>query len=967
MSYLYRTIFLISLLNLCFACKGTQTEHISEIDAPPLDSSIRYGRLSNGFTYFLKSIPGPQDKTYLRLYNKAGGNQEDLDQLELSHAVEHLAFKATKNFPLGLRNDKKMSRQDMGMYDATAVNGNKSTTYIFDAPHNNGEALELGFLWFRDIISGLKLTEKDIDQVRGELRQETISRNGKDLNAFIMKGELRSLLFPCKAASSNLFDHLENFSSQSLKRFYKDWYHPDKMGLSMVGNIGDLDEMERRIKKSFSCLPSPEARREPKHCDTEYFQQEPQFLTVERLPDTSKVLQNNEVNMKLFFRDPVTHKNLRNMEGPKRLILMQLLNSLINDRIREATNDYQSFYFGSRHLYESKGLPPALEIIMESREGKEKEVINKAIHYLNQIKKYGFQEMEWEKGKQRRLEYLHSISEEDANYWIKEIEKNYVRGEALPSNKLHDLREWLDGYTLTEFNDFVRQFLKNNPEDIAIIAPSGSKALSYSEKEVRSWIENEFRHPSEPFTPPKIPSSLLTQEELAKLHEAEYVDNGTGASGAREVVLENGLKIVLKPYAPTSESKTRIKIHGFSLKGADCFPKEDYFSAINAPSIVKHAGVHGLDKFQMNRFLSRKSISPGGIFPYVLDQESGIQGNADLVDFEIMLQLIYLHFTRPNKDRMAFEDWKIQEKEAFRDPSYDLSRSDLNNAIMEILGEKPKSSVMGKKILSGTRRYEGVQRTNYTKAYQAYEKLFKNAKDFTFLISGDFEETSILPLVQKYLGNLPNSPYDFCDTLVGGDNGKLPDGPEFVEIPAPEYYRLKNVSYGIRFIEEADDSDGWKEKLRIEALAAITNQKAWTLRHQKGFSLYMIGVGGKFNEDMNRYEIGSTLDCVPEEFPMIRKEFKQIVSEIKSGEISEEEFKQGLQRMYSIYSSKRGNLPRVMDPKLYNHYRYGQSWLEPVEIESFVRSLTVEDIVGTANKIYKDNNFFEFVMRDKEF
>src|SRR5690606_16178309 len=227
-------------------------------------------------------------------------------------------------------------------------------------------------------------------------------------------------------------------------------------------------------------------------------------------------------------------------------------------------------------------------------------------------------------------------------------------------------------------------------------------------------------------------------------------DNGKGVMGANEILLKNGVKVILKSYKPSSgRKKERIMLHGYRTEGASNFPNEDYFNAINAPSIIKNTGVGNKNKFEINRLLAGTSFQQG-IQPYVDYYESGIRGDALSKDFEKMLQLVYLYFSNPRKDSIAFHDWKKNELTSYLQPRYGLIREDFNVKIREMLGDSTR-------IPRGTVRMEGISETEMHRAYEIYNILFGNAKGFTFIISGNFSLDKVIPLAQKYLGNLPNT------------------------------------------------------------------------------------------------------------------------------------------------------------------------------------------------------------------
>jgi len=65
----------------------------------PLDSTITYGKLENGFTYYIRENQTPKDKVSIKLIIKAGSIMEAENQLGLAHLLEHMAFNGSKNFP----------------------------------------------------------------------------------------------------------------------------------------------------------------------------------------------------------------------------------------------------------------------------------------------------------------------------------------------------------------------------------------------------------------------------------------------------------------------------------------------------------------------------------------------------------------------------------------------------------------------------------------------------------------------------------------------------------------------------------------------------------------------------------------------------------------------------------------------------------------------------------------------------
>ena len=936
------------------------------VDSIPLDGSIRSGRLANGLTYYLKPISKPHSKLYLNFYVKAGYYQQDPGQLNIPHAVEHLAFRSGKTFPEGIFTSVKLLDSiGMGTFDLGAYTGHYSTTYNFAAPSNNVGALEVGLSWFRDIADGLKLLEKDIDMERGALKQEFLLRQGNKIHEFYAETKLFAKLFPCRKDYSNFFEYHSSFSPTVLRSFYRDWYRPDLMAVSVVGNIADLDDMERRIIRGFSDIPSPKDPRDRVNCDSLYFERLPQFATVIRPRDTLKSVSIDGVDIKLFFRDPMTGNQIHGTRGIQRQIMMELFSNLLNTRFGKVTGSYENgLKIYSGHSLRWNRSPSALMVNITSGGGSEKFGLQKAISVLHQIREEGFLQGEWTRAKE---EMLRSLSRTGEKYWVDQIKKHFVYGEALPNNKREGLKKWFTDLSLDEFNALVKSFI-SLPEDIGIIAPKGHRALSYEGEGVRNWIREAYSLPLGQRKKIEAPTALMDQNEIAKLEEAEIIEDRTMISGMREIVLGNGVKVVLMSYRPSAGiNDNKISLHGFSPYGASSFPKEDYFSAINAPDIISNAGVGTMDETRLRHFLDRTDSFSNGLFPYIDYEETGIRGDASFAEIEIMLQLLHLYFTIPNKSQNVFEKWKKDTESNYLHTSYNLVNVDFNNSIREFTGDSSLTRILGRPYLTGTALFNSIKGTDLDTAYSIYLKLFGNPSDFTFMISGEFDVPKILPLIRKYLGNLPVRRDFTKDPAIGHGPKTLPIGPSYTVLPPPPY-ETKNASYALKYIKNVvRDSLDWTEKIKVEALAAVAEMMLWQLRFDKGYSLYLVGVDGRYNNWTSRFEITFQFNCEPEELAHLEKECKDIVSDIKSGNLREEFFQQGIKRLRTLYNVDKSNGNRQMQNRMYGHYRFGIPWTTPEEKVDFINSLDREDIIGTANRYFDERLQFEFVMGDGSF
>jgi len=94
----FTLIELLVVIFIFFQCISTNATEINLDQKIPLDKEITYGKLDNGFTYYIKKNTSPKKKATIHLIVKAGSLMEDDDQLGLAHLIEHMVFNGTKNF-----------------------------------------------------------------------------------------------------------------------------------------------------------------------------------------------------------------------------------------------------------------------------------------------------------------------------------------------------------------------------------------------------------------------------------------------------------------------------------------------------------------------------------------------------------------------------------------------------------------------------------------------------------------------------------------------------------------------------------------------------------------------------------------------------------------------------------------------------------------------------------------------------
>lgn len=939
---LLRVVIYVGLCNLLNA----QTT-----DSLPLDPSIRYGRLPNGFTYYIKQLPASAEKVSMELTAKVGANQQDADQNELAHFLEHMPFIHTKHFTNILKDTKLLKKMQMQISDIRGRTGGDRTVYSFNYPSGNKIALKKGLLFFQDIAGGeIQFHKKEVDGERGAIYEEYLYGKGPEIYP---ESKIIEVFSDCSQSALDpvvFKNHIENFPIATVKRFYQDWYRPDLMAITLVGNIPNVEDVEKQIVEAFSGIPLPDTLREFKDCNKEYLSRSKQFVALEDpIKPTEGIIK--PIDFKFFVR---TYKEQSGgFQSVEEEVFEDMLVNLMNKRFLEVKESYNIPY--KIYSYFDFNLS-TLRIEVKSSKKEHRSAIQKAFSIYCGIRENGFTKEELEAYKHKKTQALMHRDNQNSVYWETEIINNFVSGKALPVNKFDMIKNWLDNLSLTEFNREVAAFLPKTPEDIAVVVPNGGNINDYSEGEIRRWIRESD---PQPYRPKTAPSSLISAEKLKELPVKKAIKMGTDDLGAQKIVLDNGLTLILKPFIPTAgRYKDKVMIHGFNSQGASCFSKEDYYAATLAPDIIGNAGVGKLDKFDLKNFLENTSI-PFGPRLYITANESGIKEETNKEDLETALQLIYLYFTAPRIDKNAFQDWRTIEREKFlKGSSGDMVKLDFLTKVNEILEDstaKPR----------GTKRYREAQEVKQKRAYEIYKVLMQNAAHFTFIITGDYSVNKVLPMLKKYLGNLPNASKITCEKNHHNRNDKkLPKRP-FKEVFQPNK-KIENAHVIFKYIKELDPVATFQEEVAYKILVNILTFKIHDLRYVKKRDVYLSFVGSGVNRIDKRRFINLQVSCSKKDLNLVEEDIKEMITSLKRKGVKNELFNEVMES-YIIpqYSAKKKCLNQHVQQTFYDHYRYDIPFIDKQKRDKFIKAIKRTDIPKIAKKYLKDEFLMEFVAKSE--
>ena len=223
----------------------------------PIDKDVRYGKLPNGLTYYIRHNALPENRANFYIAQKVGSVQEEENQRGLAHFLEHMCFNGTDNFP-----DNRIIKycESIGVkfgQNLNAYTSTDETVYNIDDVPVTESNVDSCLLILHDWSDGLTLDPKEIDKERGVIHEEWRMRSSASGRMFE-----RNLptLFPESRYGHRypigLMSVVDNFKPAELRAYYEKWYRPDLQGIIVVGDI-DVDKVEQRIKAIFSPIQMP--------------------------------------------------------------------------------------------------------------------------------------------------------------------------------------------------------------------------------------------------------------------------------------------------------------------------------------------------------------------------------------------------------------------------------------------------------------------------------------------------------------------------------------------------------------------------------------------------------------------------------------------------------------------------------------------------------------------------------------
>ncbi len=932
-----KSIIIIALLAIVGFIEAQTMEKL------PVDSQVRYGKLDNGLTYYIRHNAYPEKRADFYIAQKVGSMQEEDDQVGLAHFLEHMAFNGSKNFP----GKKTMLNylESIGVKFGANVNAYTSfdeTVYnLNDVPVIRDAIIDSCLLVLHDWSSFIALKDEQIDEERLVIKEEWRTRSGAQYRIWdkqlpvIFKGSKYADRMPI-----GKMEVVENFPYQTLKDYYHKWYRPDLQGIIIVGDI-DVDQVEAKIKTMFADIAKP-----VNPAERVYFpvpdNNEP---IVSIITDPEAV----RTQVTLYIKHDIVPAEAKQSQMGLIISYIKALSSrMLSDRLNEisqkADAPFAASYAYDGGFFVSK-TKDAWTTIALSKEGKIDETLASLIRENERIKRFGFTDAEVERAKATLLDEYEKMynnrNKELNNRYVQEYVRSFTEDEAIPGieYEYNFFKQFSPMINAQAINGAVQQLLGNKnivitvtgPEKEGITYPTVDELLNvFNTVEAENITAYEETVSNEP---------LITQLPKAGSVVKTETDDKFGTT---IWTLSNGMKVVIKK---TNFKDDEILMSSHAYGGTSIIADADINNANMASMVPSVGGIGNFSSTDLKKALAGKSANVNN---HISSYVQGLNGSSSIKDLETLLQLTYLYFTAPRKDEGAYSNImeliKNQLKNLTSEPSFIMNI----NRTKAMYGDNPRMQVM---------MLEDAEKLNYDRIIEIYKEIYANPGSFVFNFVGTVDEAALKPLVEQYLASLPSGNKDakYKDVDASIRKGHI-DNIFEQEMKTPKTSAFEMYSGTLKYDQ--------KTQITLSALKQILDiVYVRTVREEAG-GTYGVGV----RAGISRIPEGQTtlqmfFDTDPERVATITPIISREVNKIAENGPEDADFlkvKEYMVKKFQEDEKQNGYWVGILGSKYFygddNHSNY----------LSIVNALTKDDIKKLTKELVSQENHIEVIMNPKK-
>lgn len=910
-----------------------------EVEKLPIDPEVRYGKLENGLTYYIRHNEQPKQRCEFHIAQAVGAILEEDNQNGLAHFLEHMAFNGTQHFPgKGIINYFESVGVNFGG-NINAYTSIDETVYrLSDVPTYREGIIDSALLVMHDWSCGLLLLEDEIDAERGVILEEW--RTGRTAQRRMWR-ELNAKMYPgTQYAKRDVIGDtavILNFEYQALRDYYTKWYGPDNQAIIVVGDI-DVDAIEAKIKALWANVPK-RANYGERPLYTVNHNTAPLVAIV-----TDKEAQGSRITLE-YKHDQLPAAMQNTVVSYTQSLLIELICDMFDNRMTELALDPDASFTAAGCYYdEAAKKMDAFNAVYLPKEGKETDAFNDLVYQVEKMRRYGFTNAELERVKSEKLNAMEKYYKERNTRknirLAQECIRHFEDGESMPGAQweYEFVQATLPLIKVETINQIAAKLIHANPT-VAISAPEKESVKLPSEQQILAALSAQEQLTIE------APKEEVFDDQLVKKAPRKgkiKTVTRNDEIATTEWVLNNGIKVI---FHPTEFKADEILMQAFSKGGMTQVTTSDLPSAQLATAIVEFSGLGDFSMTQLEKALTGKTVS---ISPSINANTESLSGSSSVKDLETMLQLTYLYFTAPRRDEKAYETLMGLMRNQL------LNRDKNPKNIFSDSIQMMNTNHSERTIIFNT---ETLKQVNIDKALAIYQSRFANPADFTFTFVGNINpnDPQVQALICQWLGGLKTKKN--CHEEV------IDHGMRSVEGQQKNYFsremetttasnRIQYTSYDMPYTLAND--------LNMEMIGRILSTRYLeSIREREGGS-YGVGVAGNMTIlPKPRATLLMQFDTDPKKqsrlMEIIHEEVQTIIANGPLASDLQKE-KESMLKDYQEDLEKNS----YWRTALYMYYLYGQNNIR--DYKPAVENITAQSVQSTLKQLVDANNMFEVVM-----
>ena len=906
-----------------------------------LDKNVRYGKLDNGLTYYIRHNAKPAQRAEFYIVTNVGAIQETPAQDGLAHFLEHMCLNGTKNFPgKGIISYMESIGAKFGE-NINASTGVEVTQYMLNnIPVIREGIIDTSLLILHDYAAYVTNDPKEIDNERGVILEERRTRNTSSwrMREYAMKALFKGSKYAnCSIIGSQ--ENLETFKPEELVSFYKTWYRPDMQAIIVVGDI-DVDKIEGKIKNIFSELPKAE---------------NPKAKDIIKVPDNKEpivsIFTDKEwayTNIDIVYKSE-TMPDVYNELGL--YVMKNIISALVSNMMNERLNDISKqpnapFLSASVGVNEFSSTMEAFSADVVTKDGEALPGFKALMTEIERAKRYGFTQAEYDRAKANILKQ-YEVNAENASgrvnsQFIREYIYHFTGNEPYldPEYLYNQVKSCFDVLNLNMINGMFPKLITEENRVILFNSPEKEGLAIPTEKELIDVVESvkdaDIKAPvSEEVNEPLLDAALLKGSKVKK--------ESAGKFDTKILTLSNGIQIFIKP---TDFKKDEVKMEtvcggGYSIISNELMP------SIYGPTFdeiyLSNAGISKFPEAKLTKMLTGKSVN---VSPFISGKEQGIKASGSPKDFETMLQLMYLYYTDPRFDKSEFDVTFNQIK-----------------AILPNMEKQPNSifqSRMQKSIYKDTLRQPVfssslLEKVNIENIEKAYRQLFSDAAGMKVFITGNVNIDEIKPLLEKYIGSLPIKSKKGIKCNADNSGFKRGGGSNVFDV------EMQTPKTSVLYLFDGDMNKTLENDILMSAYTTILRMLyTKTIREDEG-GTYGVGVqGGVRRFPIQEFYLLFVFDTEYAKSKKLIDIALKGMSEMAENGVNEEYFNKAKENLIKAFPENHisnSYWNGVVYDYYVNNYDKDSDYIETVN-----KVMTLENMKEFAKKMYNKENQIEVIM-----